>query len=199
MINLKSKTSTSFFTINRSSTMAASLVVLILGSGPRVGASVADKFASDGYKVVLASRSGTDTKTDKGFLSLKADFANPDSIPALFHTVKTDFGTLPSVVIYNAAALTPPPDKESVFSVPAENVAKDLNINTVSAYVAAQQAVIGWATLPEDTKKTFIYTGNIQNVAIVPMPFTLDLGMGKSASAYWIGLGDALYSGKGYR
>lgn len=179
--------------------MAANPVVLILGAGPRIGASVAEKFASIGYKVAIVSRKGTGTKTDKGFLSLQADFAKPDSIPALFDAVKTEFHTSPSVVIYNAAALTDPPDKDSVLSIPAESVALDLNVNTISPYVAGQQAVIGWETLPKETKKTFIYTGNITNVSILPMPLFLDLGMGKSASAFWIGVAAATYSAQGFR
>jgi NAD(P)-dependent dehydrogenase (short-subunit alcohol dehydrogenase family) len=50
--------------------MAAKSTVLILGSGPRIGASVAEKFANDGYNVAVASRSGNDARTTKGFLSL---------------------------------------------------------------------------------------------------------------------------------
>jgi NAD(P)-dependent dehydrogenase (short-subunit alcohol dehydrogenase family) len=179
--------------------MATNPVVLILGAGPRIGASVAERFASNGYKVAVASRSGNGTKNDKGFLSLKADFTKPDSIPALFDAVKTEFRTSPSVVVYNAAALTSPPNKESAFSISAENVVLDLNVNTVSPYVAAQQAVSGWETLPNETKKTFIYTGNILNVSIVPVPLMLDLGMGKSASAFWIGLADTTYLARGFR
>jgi len=179
--------------------MATNPVVLILGAGPRIGASVAEKFASNGYKVAVASRSGSGTKTEKGFLSLKADFTKPESIPALFDTVKTEFHASPSVVVYNAAAFTNPPDKDSVFSISAESVALDLNINTVSPYVAAQQAVSGWETLPKETKKTFIYTGNSLNVSIVPMPMILTLGMGKSASAFWIGVADATFSARGFR
>jgi NAD(P)-dependent dehydrogenase (short-subunit alcohol dehydrogenase family) len=180
--------------------MAAKLVVLILGAGPRVGTSVAKKFASNSYDVVVASRSGSGTKTAEGFLSLKADFTKPESIPALFDAVKTEFHTFPSVVVYNAAAFTPPPNKDSVFSIPVEKVTSDLNVNTISAYVAAQQAVSAWETLPKDTKKTFIYTGNMANESILPvMPMMLDLGMGKSASAYWVGVADALYSSKGIR
>ncbi|KAI0834765.1 hypothetical protein F5Y06DRAFT_147693 [Hypoxylon sp. FL0890] len=179
--------------------MATNLAVLILGVGPRIGTSVAEKFASNGYKVAVASRSGSGTKTAEGVLSLKADFANPDSVPALFDAVKAEFHTFPNVVIYNAASLTNPPDQNSVLSVPAESVASDLNVNTISPYVAAQQAIRGWEILPKGTKKTFIYTGNILNVSILPLPRFLDLGMGKSASAFWIGLADASYSAQGFR
>lgn len=179
--------------------MAANKIVLILGAGPRIGAAVAEKFASNGYKVAVASRSGSSSKTAKGFLSLKADFTKPDSIPALFDAVKTEFHTSPSVVVYNAASFTNPPDKDSIFSITAESVAADLNVNTISPYVAAQQAVKGWETLPKEAKKTFIYTGNILNVSIVPVPMMLNGGMGKSASAFWIGVADATHSAQGYR
>lgn len=179
--------------------MATSPVVLILGAGPRIGAAVAEKFASNGYQVATASRSGSGTLTANGFLSLKVDLYKPNSIPALFDAVKAEFHAAPSVVIYNAGGLTNPPNQDSVLSVPAESVMADLKVNTISPYVAAQEAVSGWETLPKETKKTFIYTGNATNVAIVPVPLMLDIGMGKSASAFWIGLADTLYSARGFR
>jgi NAD(P)-dependent dehydrogenase (short-subunit alcohol dehydrogenase family) len=179
--------------------MAANPTVLILGSGPRVGASVAATFASGGYKVALASRSGTGTKTSEGFLSLQTDLAKPESIPALFEAVKKEFDVFPNVVVYNAATFTPPPEKDSVLSIPGESILSDLTVNTVSPYVAAQQAIKGWQTLPKAVKKTFIYTGNKSNTVIIPVPMTLSLGIGKSASSYWIGLADMKYLAQGYR
>lgn len=178
--------------------MSAQPVILILGSGPRVGAAVAKQFASTGYSVAIASRSASGGKTAEGYLSIKADLSNPSSISAVFDAVKAEFQSPPSVVVYNAAALTPPTD-DTLFSIPAESIAADLNVNTVSAYAAAQEAVKGWVDLPEDTKKLFIFTGNMQNVVVVPMPLMLNLGIGKSASAYWVATADTLYSGHGYR
>ncbi|KAF7519878.1 hypothetical protein G7054_g12962 [Neopestalotiopsis clavispora] len=162
--------------------MASKPVVLILGAGPRVGLSVAKKFASSGYSVALASRSGSGARNDQGYLSLKADFTKPDTVPGLFAAVKSEFQSAPSVVVYNAAALTAPPNQDSVL-----------------AYVAAQEAVFGWETLPKEAKKTFIYTGNILNTVVLPFPMMVNLGMGKSASAYWIGTADGLYSNQGFR
>jgi NAD(P)-dependent dehydrogenase (short-subunit alcohol dehydrogenase family) len=181
--------------------MAATQVVLILGAGPRVGAAVAERFASIGYKVAIASRSGSGTKdASSGFLSLRADFAKPETVSPLFEAVEAEFHAAPSVVVYNAAALTPPADPNSVFSVSAEAFASDLAVNTTSAYVAAQCAVDGWERLlPAGTKKSFIYTGNILNVSVLPVPVMLTLGAGKSASSFWLGLADALYSAKGSR
>ncbi|KAI0968472.1 hypothetical protein F4678DRAFT_200643 [Xylaria arbuscula] len=179
--------------------MAATPVALILGSGPRVGASVAQKFASNGYKVAVTSRKGTGATTPEGYLSLKADFTKPESIPALFDAVKAAFKSPPTVVVYNAAALTPPPNKGSPLSIPAESVTADLAVNTVSSFVAAQQALAGWESLPADAKKTFIYTGNILNVSVIPLPGYTTLGVGKAASAFWLGVADASYTAQGSR
>jgi hypothetical protein len=121
------------------------------------------------------------------------------SIPEHFDAVKAEFHAVPNVVVYNAASLTPPADKESALSIPAERVISDLNVNTVSPYVAAQQAIKEWNMMSDETKKSFIYTGNVLNVSTVPVPLVLDLGMGKAASAFWIGVADQTYSARGFR
>ncbi|KAK7225422.1 hypothetical protein V2G26_013425 [Clonostachys chloroleuca] len=179
--------------------MAPTSIALILGSGPRVGASVAKALSGKGYQVAIASRHGTGTKNSDGYLSLKADFTNPESIAPLFEAVKKEFHASPNVVVYNAASLTIPPDEDSILSIPFDTVASDLNVNTISPYVAAQQAIHHWKELPSDIKKTFIYTGNILNVSVIPAPRVLDLGMGKAASAFWVGVADASYAAKGFR
>lgn len=179
--------------------MAVNLVALILGAGPGIGTSVAKKFASIGYKVAVVSRSGSGGQTAEGFLSLKADFTKSDSIPAIFDQVTTKFKAAPSVVVYNAAVRTLPPVSDDMFSIPATTLAKDLEVNTLSPFIAAQQALSGWKTLPMDTKTAFIYTGNIMNIKALPLAATITLGMGKSASSFWISLADALHSVKGHR
>ena len=181
--------------------MAANPVALILGAGPRIGISTAKKFASQGYKVAIVSRSGSGTSTapNEGFLSLRADFTKPDSIPALFSAVESEFQAPPSVIVYNAGARTVPPVEDNLFSNSAENLVSDFNVNVLSAYVAAQQAVRGWEALPKEAKRTFIYTGNITNTKILPVAAAVNLGIGKSASSYWIGLADTLYQSQGSR
>ena len=97
-----------------------------------------------------ASRSGTGAiDPSTGFLRLHADFTAPSSIPTLFTKVQETFSTAPSVVIYNAATLTPPPNPTNPLSIPTESFEKDLNVNTVSVYVAAQEAIKGWEALGE--------------------------------------------------
>ena len=72
-----------------------------------------------------------------------------------------------------------------------DDVERDLNGNTTSVLVAAQQAVLGFKDLPKTASRTFIYTGNILNVK--PLPALLDLGMGKAASAHLIMASAAAY------
>jgi NAD(P)-dependent dehydrogenase (short-subunit alcohol dehydrogenase family) len=140
--------------------------------------------------VAIASRKATEGKIAEGYLSVKVDLSNPLSIPAVFDVVKAEFQSAPSVVVYNAAAFTPPAG-DDLFSIPAESLAANLNTNTVSVYAAAQEAVKDWETLAKDAKQVFIYTGNKQNTGI---DITVTLGIGKSASAYLIGAIDTRYS-----
>lgn len=75
-------------------------VILILAAGSRVGAAIASKFASNGYKVALASRSMTDGISSKGFLHIKADLSDTASVPKIFKAVEDVFG-YPNIVVYN--------------------------------------------------------------------------------------------------
>lgn len=99
----------------------SSPAVLILGSGPRIGEALSTKFAANGYKVAHASRKGTDSIDKQGYLSLQADFANPDPsiLASVFEKIKSEFRVAPSVVIYNAGSITPPPDGEAPLSIPS--------------------------------------------------------------------------------
>ena len=94
-----------------------------------------------------------------------------------------------------AAATSNPPNDP--LSLQLTDFSRDLNVNTVSPFVAAQQAVAGFAQLPATASKTFIYTGNILNTAIIPP--LLDLGVGKSATAHIIRSAAAAYKDRGYK
>jgi hypothetical protein len=72
-----------------------------------------------------------------------------------------------------------------------------LNVNTTSAFVAAQQAVLGFEQLPASASKTFIFTGNALNTTVMA-PLMLG-GIGKSATAHMIHSAAAAYADKGYK
>ncbi|KAJ5319296.1 hypothetical protein MYU51_013483 [Penicillium brevicompactum] len=174
---------------------AQSPVILILGAGPNIGINVARVFAAKGYKVALASRSLKDQESTVDQLNIHSDLSNPDSVVDAFSKVKTALGT-PSVVVYNAAALTRA-DGENPLSLPLSDFTRDLNVNTTSAFVAAQQAVLAFQELPPSASKTFIYTGNMLNTTVIPP--LLDLGVGKSATAHVIQTAATSYSDRGFK
>jgi hypothetical protein len=74
---------------------------------------------------------------------------------------------------------------------------RDVTVNVTNAFVAAQQAALGFAQLPASASRTFIYTGNILNVTILPS--FLSQGVGKSAGAHMIWAASAAYKERGYK
>ena len=88
-------------------------------------------------------------------------------------------------------------DAKNPLSLPLADFTRDFIVNTTSAFVAAQQAVLAFEQLPESASKTFIYTGNITNV--VPLAPALDLGVGKSATAHIIQSAAAAYKDRGFK
>lgn len=95
-----------------------------------------------------------------------------------------------------ASAFTPAPPDDP-FAIPLAGFSRDMNINATSAFVAAQQAILGFAELPTDAARTFFYTGNILNV--VAIPSLMDAGTGKSASAHMMMVASAAYRDRGYK
>ncbi|KAJ0147432.1 Kinetochore protein spc7 [Fusarium oxysporum f. sp. albedinis] len=174
---------------------AKSPIVLILGSGPNIGQSVARKFASEGFRVAIASRSQKEADSTDKQLNIKTDLTEPLEVADAFSKVKTTFGT-PSVVVYNASAAAFPPADDPL-SVSYTDFSNNTAINIHSAFIAAQQAVTGFAQLPESAARTFIYTGNILNVTILPK--FLDAGVGKSGAAHMMWAAADAYKNKGYK
>ncbi|KAJ4859529.1 short chain dehydrogenase domain-containing protein [Trichoderma breve] len=173
-------------------------VVLILGAGANIGASVAKKFAANGYLVAISARGLRNGSSPEGYLLIQADLADKFAVPRIFETVKSAIGT-PNVVIYNAASVTPSSHPDDIFSISPDALERDIWTNSFSALSAARCAVVGFHNLPQTFKKTFIYTGNWLNTTISSSSSMLTLGIGKAASAYWIGAADQHYSPRGYR
>ncbi|EXJ93386.1 hypothetical protein A1O1_01778 [Capronia coronata CBS 617.96] len=174
---------------------AKSPVVLILGAGPNIGQAVARTFASKGYKVALAARALKEVDSTDNQLNIPSDFSKTDDVVNAFDRVKKVFG-IPSVVVYNVAAVhfTPADDP---FAISLADFSVDTTINIYSAFVAAQQAVSGFAQLPASAARTFIYTGNVLNVAILPR--FLSAGVGKSGAAHMIWVASDAYKDRGYK
>jgi NAD(P)-dependent dehydrogenase (short-subunit alcohol dehydrogenase family) len=95
-----------------------------------IGGAIAQKFASEGFFVVLTTRSEANasglaaTIADQGgdSMTVALDLTREDSIAAAFSTIRGDAGD-PHVVIYNAGYLEGsdlPPDKELLEYIPVE-------------------------------------------------------------------------------
>jgi len=195
----------------------SSRVVLILGAGANIGKSLITKFSSEGFKIAIASRTSKPEFEKAAAVSVTADLSDPSSIKAIFTRVKSEIG-IPNVVIYNGMQpyslnlrnmrngipLTTHSAGASTFvptnplSVPLSAFEHDLAVNVTSVYAAAQEAVFGFDSLPKETLKSFIYTGNGLNV-VTPMPVLLTLGVGKSAAAHLIQASSIAYKDAGYR
>jgi NAD(P)-dependent dehydrogenase (short-subunit alcohol dehydrogenase family) len=191
---------------------AKSPVVLILGAGPNVGQAVARTFASKGYKVGLAARSLKAADSTDNQLNIPSDFAKTDDVVNAFAKVKEVFG-IPSVVVYNGMPSSPtlpsPTDRrvavsavsltpsDNPFALSMADLSRDTTINIYSAFVAAQQAVSGFAQLPASVARTFIYTGNVLNVSILPR--FLSQGIGKSGAAHMIWAAADAFKDRGYK
>ena len=182
-------------------------ILLILGAGPRLGSSIASKFASQNFKVVLASRSLSDgVYSPEGYFQLSADLSNPGCIPHVFSDIKAHFGAPPTIVVYNGAErLTNLP--EDPFALPLEDIKGPLLVGWESAYVAAQEAVKGFSEVEEEKEekdsgfeagKTFIFTGNALNQ--VPLPEVFAFAVAKRAAAALVEYGANAYGrSKEYR
>lgn len=81
-------------------------VILIVGAGPGLGASIGRRFAAESFKVALASRSRE--KIDAvaaavpGAKGYTADATDEASVQALFQAVTADLGA-PTAVVFNAS------------------------------------------------------------------------------------------------
>ncbi|ORX34054.1 putative short-chain dehydrogenase [Kockovaella imperatae] len=138
-------------------------VALIIGAGSGVGKACAESFSAEGYQVAVASRTGHNL--EKRFTYYQLDASHPSAISHLFERVKMDLG-VPNVVIYNAYTFHGGEAKENLLTVNLSHVINDFNVNTISPYLAAGEAVKGWQELEKQGRvgkqgATFIYTGNV--------------------------------------
>ncbi|KAG6364699.1 hypothetical protein INS49_006303 [Diaporthe citri] len=174
---------------------STSPIALIFGAGANVGQNVGRAFAAKGYRIALVSRSLKEEDSSSSKVHIRGDFTDPASIAEIFSKVKSQLGT-PSVVVYNAAAATRQ-DAKNPLGLPLKDFVRDFSVNTTSAFVAAQQAVLAFEQMPESASRTFIFTGNCTNVA--PIVALMGSGAGKSATAHIIQCAAEAYKDKGYK
>lgn len=154
-------------------------LLVIVGSGPGVGAGIAKKFGSNGFRVVLISR--TKSSMERSLEDLRqahieshgvsADAADPGSIKTAFNQVKKEFGAT-DVMVYNAANIVP----GDPLSLTEQQLIDDFKVNTVGALTSAQQVI---PEMVERQRGTLFFTGG--GIALTPNPLYTSLSIGKAA------------------
>ncbi|KAL2869655.1 SDR family oxidoreductase [Aspergillus lucknowensis] len=177
-------------------------VAFILGGGPRIGLAVATKFVAQGWSVALGRRNLGASVELKGVMPVTVDVSSTQSVETAFAEVEAKLG-FPTLVVYNAASLTFPPNQGDPFSVSPEAFAQDTSINVTGGYAALHAATRGWEKLREsdsveyNRRGVFIATGNV--TPFYPNPFATSLGSGKAGMVHLIELGEQEYKTAGYR
>jgi len=111
--------------------------------------------------------------------------------------VKSELGSPPSIVVYDATARTVSHESPSSRYMSLG----DVDGNTVSAYVAAHEAAKGFEELPKEMRKVFIYLGDMNGKVLPALPVLtfLTFGIRNTPYVHWIEAANAVYASKGYR
>ena len=150
--------------------------LLLLGAGPGLGASVARRFAREGYRLTLVARSqatlaaladelrgaGTDVTV------VVADAGDPDRLRAAVAPLFARPGA-PGVVIYSAALMA----SDDLLSVTPEQLAAAYAVDVIGAVVTAQLAV---PAMRAAGGGTLLFTGGGFADALPESLATLSLG-----------------------
>lgn len=151
---------------------------LSIGTGPGMGLETAERFAREGFRVVLSARTLDKVQALASALKAKGhtaeartvDAGNAASVAALVNSVLKDHGSI-DVLHYNAAAI----HGDTVLSQSLDTFNTDLAVNIGGALASIQ------AVLPAMTKQasgSILLTGG--GFAFSPPPDFLSIGIGKA-------------------
>jgi NAD(P)-dependent dehydrogenase (short-subunit alcohol dehydrogenase family) len=131
----------------------------VLGLGPALGASVARRFAKEGFSVALMARSPSSLASVQAeieaagarALSVPTDATDPESVKKGFEQVRTELGT-PDVLVYNAGAF----QFGGILEVTPQQFDDCWKANCAGAFYAAQQVL---PDMLERGRGTLLFTG----------------------------------------
>ena len=83
------------------------------------------------------------------------------------------------------------------FTIPLNEFITGLNTNMISPYAAMSEAIAGFKLLPQESLKTFIYTGNLCMHLV--MPVAMNLSLGKRGAGHMIENAVVQYKNEGYK
>jgi len=151
---------------------------LSIGSGPGMGYATAERFAREGFQIVLSARHPGRTQELANRLRTKGyrvdirtvDAADPESIAALINEVQREFGPI-DVLHYNAASIR----KATVAEQLQATFNKDLAVNVGGALVATQAVA---RQMSERGSGTILLTGG--GFSLAPNAEYISLSIGKA-------------------
>lgn len=164
---------------------------LSIGTGPGMGYATAERFAKEGFRVILSARTLDKIKSLAEKLSAKGyigevhtvDASDFKSVASLVSSVEKQHGPI-EVLHYNAASIR----QATVASQPVDTFNSDLAVNVGGALVATQAAVPGMSSKGAGT---ILYTGG--GFALFPHPDYLSISIGKAGlRAQALGLFESL-------
>jgi NAD(P)-dependent dehydrogenase (short-subunit alcohol dehydrogenase family) len=151
---------------------------LSIGSGPGMGYATAERFAREGFQIVLSARHPGRTQELANRLRTKGyrvdirtvDAADPESIAALINEVQREFGPI-EVLHYNAASIR----KATVAEQLQATFNQDLAVNVGGALVATQAVA---RQMSERGSGTILLTGG--GFSLAPNAEYISLSIGKA-------------------
>ncbi len=139
--------------------MSQTKVAVVLGVGPALGASVARRFAREGFAVALMARRREEVvpvaeaigKAGGRALALTADATQVDSVGAAFQQVRDQLGP-PEVFVYNAGAF----EMGGILEVTPEKFEQCWKANCMGAFLGAREVL---PAMVERGRGTVLLTG----------------------------------------
>jgi short-subunit dehydrogenase len=155
------------------------LVIIGSGSGSGISLSVAKKFGTQGFQVILVSRTQESLKRSTKELheqniesyGIPADAADSESLKKAIKQIKSAYG-IPDVLVYNVANIV----SGDALSLTEQQLIDDFKVNTVGALTSVQQVT---PEMIERKQGTLFFTGG--TIALEPNPEYASLSIGKSA------------------
>ena len=147
--------------------------LLLVGTGPGLGAAIARRFAREGYRLTLVARSEATIAQElraagADVAVVQADAGDPGRLRAALSSLFAGPGA-PDVVIYNAALMT----FDELLTVSPEQLADAYAVDVIGGVLTAQLAV---PAMREAGGGTLLFTGGGFADALPASLATLSLG-----------------------
>src|SRR4051812_11736759 len=147
--------------------------LLLVGTGPGLGAAIARRFAREGYRLTLVARSEPAIAQELRMAGtevvvLQADAGDPERLRSALAPLFAA-PVAPGVVIYNAALMR----SDDLLTVTPEQLADAYAVNVIGAVVTAQLAVPAMRAAGQGT---LLFTGGGFADALPETLATLSLG-----------------------